>query len=339
MVLVPTQGSSEELGECSIAALDGGLRELAIGCHAKGRQIQRGVPYRVTLAIEGLGRVDLNRTVERAPHAQEVLSFLVSPRTLILPAAGQETITPTLTLTLLNRGLYARTSAKWLDQAEPLEGSFKYCLLGGEPSGVVPLHEPAGDRLSYECEVPERWTRPAGPPRELPLAVIDSHGHTVFETTVLLASPPRISSVSPRSIEYHPGASTGASRVQLLTPDSAFFSAFETEAVLLNRSFSIQVSGDEVYFDFEVDSPSLTSQKLQAAELTLRVRETAGLEPKGPLCLGQVASLTVYLLTRPQLLSLSHLVLFTRGAAGEEVSVQARFLPQSGQVEMVLGKV
>jgi hypothetical protein len=65
----------------------------------------------------------------------------------------------------------------------------------------------------------------AGPPRERPLAVVDWQGHTVFETKILVASPPQIEPFSPSVLEYHVGASPGALRIRLNTQDTEFFAA------------------------------------------------------------------------------------------------------------------
>jgi len=338
MILAPSQGHEVTLTECSIVVLDGGLRELSLGCRAKERQIQRGVRYGVSLAFEGQGRVDLGTTVERALHAQEVLSFAVSPKAIILPATGPGSSAPTLTLTLLNRSLYSQTSAAWKNQAEAFAASFKQCVLDGEPSALVPLHQPGSEWLAYECEVPERWMRTRVPARQMPLAVVDALGHTLFETTVLVASLPALGAVEPQTVEYHFGSAGRALRLQLLTPDSAFFAAFETQAVLLNRTFPIRTAGPSVYFDLEVEGEPFASQKLDSVELVIQALGE-GLALSAPQRLGQVAPLTVYLLAAPELLTLSHHVLFTRGGEGEEVDVRAGHLPPGVHVEMILSKV
>ena len=106
--------------------------------------------------------------------------------------------------------------------------------------------------------MPKHWLQKHWPPKNKPLAIIDLHGNIIFETLIIVASLPVLSSVTPAIIEYNTGTQS-AIRIQLNTKDAAFFSLFEIQAVLLNRTFPIRVSESNVYFDFETKDEPLVS--------------------------------------------------------------------------------
>lgn len=78
------------LRDCSVLLVAGDLNHLTVGCQVEPRQIRRGSEYEVSLSYESRGVVATNQTVYLPSHAQETLSFLVSPQAIALPRAERD---------------------------------------------------------------------------------------------------------------------------------------------------------------------------------------------------------------------------------------------------------
>lgn len=91
-----------------------------------------------------------------------------------------------------------------------------------------------------------------------------------------------------------------------------------------------------MYFDFKLSDSDATNKKVEAAVLSLLVNEGL-LEPLTSQ--GQKLTLTVHLLSTPELLSISQHVLFMAGQRSQELQVQARYFAPGSVVELVLHRV
>jgi len=169
--------------------------------------------------------------------------------------------------------------------------------------------------------------------------VLDGRGRAVYETALLVAPPPTVTAVSPAPLVVHAGPVPGALRVSLLTPDAAFFAAFEARVAVLNRTFPVHSDGRAVYFDLELGSSAPVSQRLDRVPVSLTLASSDATRHGSPELLCEAPPVTVYLLAAPELLALGHNVLYATRAGGEDLEVEARYFAPGALVEMSLSKV